>query len=165
MSFPLSFKFSCLWVDIVFSVALVDMVIANTIQVVLVFRAISFCRVATMVVAQVKEGLYHDWHSKDVFLPLVIEIFGCVHQQANNFLHQCVNMVWLTKNTCSPRLVVLCAFYKQRVLVALQKTHATFILKCIIVVGKGSFRLTTFIGFLSLFFSNMLLTIRGSSKT
>jgi hypothetical protein len=114
MSFPPSFKFSCLWVDIVFSIALADMVIAYPIQVVLVFQAISFCRVATMVAAQVKEGLYHNWHLEDVFLPLVIEIFGCIHQQANNFLHQCASMVWLTKDTYNPPLVVLCAFHSKK---------------------------------------------------
>jgi hypothetical protein len=74
-------------------------------------------------------------------------------------------MVWLTKDTCSPPLVVLCAFYKQRVLVALQITHATFILRRIIVAGEGSSKLTTFSGFLSLSFSNMLLAIGGSSRT
>jgi hypothetical protein len=101
-----------LWVDIVLLVALVDMVIVNPIQVVLVFWVVSFCRVVTMVVAQVKERFYHDWHPKNAFLPLVIGVFGCLHQYANNFLHQYANMVWLTKDTCSPPLVVLCAFYK-----------------------------------------------------
>jgi hypothetical protein len=62
-------------------------------------------------------------------------------------------------------LVVLCAFYKQRVLVALQKTHATFILRHTIVAGEGPSRLTTFTSFPSLPFSNMLLTIGGSSRT
>jgi hypothetical protein len=118
-----------------------------------------------MVATQLKEGLYHDWHPIDAFLLLVTKVFGCLCQQVNNFIHQCPNMVWLTKDTCRPPLVVLCAFYKQRVLVALQITHATFILRCIIVAGEGSSKLTTFSGFLSLSFSNMLLAIGGSSRT
>jgi hypothetical protein len=71
MSFPLSFKSSYLWVDIVFSVALANMVITNPIQVVLVFRTISFCRVATMVAAQVKEDFTTIGTRKMHFFPLL----------------------------------------------------------------------------------------------
>jgi hypothetical protein len=74
-------------------------------------------------------------------------------------------MVWLTKDTCGPPSVVLCAFYKQKVLVALQKAHTTFILMHIIITSEGSSRLITFSGFPSLPFSNMLLAIGGSSRT
>ncbi len=119
MSFAHSFKSFRLWVDIVLSVPWQTWSLLIPIQVVMVFQVASFCRVATMVAAQVKEGFYHNWHSENVFLPLAIEVFGCLHQQANNFLHQCAIMVWLTKDTCGPPLVVLCAFYKQRVSVAL----------------------------------------------
>jgi hypothetical protein len=34
-----------------------------------------------------KEGLYHDHHAIDEFLPLGVKVFGCLHQQANDFLH------------------------------------------------------------------------------
>jgi hypothetical protein len=48
---------------------------------------------------QVKEGLYHDHYPMDVFLPLAIKVFGCLHQHVNKFLHQCANMVWTIKGT------------------------------------------------------------------
>jgi hypothetical protein len=53
--------------------------------------------------------------------PLAIEIFGRLHQQTNNFFHRCASMIWLTNGTNNPPLVVLHAFYKQRMLIALQK--------------------------------------------
>jgi hypothetical protein len=49
--------------------------------------------VTSSVVIQVKEKLYRDCYLMAMFFPLAIEIFGCFHQQANNFLYQCVNMV------------------------------------------------------------------------
>jgi hypothetical protein len=52
------------------------------------------------------------------FFPLAIEIFGCLHQQVNNFLYQCANMVWSTKDTTCPPSLVLCSFYKQRISIA-----------------------------------------------
>jgi hypothetical protein len=46
------------------------------------------------------------------FIPLAIKIFACLHQQANNFLHQCVNMAWSTKGFGGPYLLILHSFYK-----------------------------------------------------
>jgi hypothetical protein len=36
----------------------------------------------------------------NVFFPFAIEIFGCLHQQVEDFFHQFVNMVWSAKGTC-----------------------------------------------------------------
>jgi hypothetical protein len=36
-------------------------------------------------------------HPKNDFIPLVIEIFGCLHQHVNDFFHHCANMAWSTK--------------------------------------------------------------------
>jgi hypothetical protein len=70
-----------------------------------------------MMVTQAREGLYHDWRSINAFLPLAIEVFGYLHQQANDFFHRYANKVWSTKCISSLPLIVLHAFYKQKMLV------------------------------------------------
>jgi len=50
-------------------------------------------------------------------------------------------------------------FPQEKVSTTLQKTHATSILKHIIIIGEGSSKLTIFLGFASLFLSDMLLVI------
>jgi hypothetical protein len=45
-------------------------------------------------------------------------------------------MTWSTKGTGGLPLVVLCVVYKQRVLIALQRTHVASILRHTIVVGE-----------------------------
>ncbi len=52
---------------------------------------------AMSMLVQVKEGLYYDCYPTYVFLSLAIEVFGCLHQLVNNFLHQCANMEWTAK--------------------------------------------------------------------
>jgi hypothetical protein len=37
--------------------------------------------------AHAKEGLYHDHYPMDAFLPIVIEVFECLHQQVDDFFH------------------------------------------------------------------------------
>jgi hypothetical protein len=69
---------------------------------------------------QTKVVLYRDQHPND-FIPLIIEIFECLHQQADNFFHQCANMAWLMKGFKGPPLLILRSFYRQKMLVALQK--------------------------------------------
>jgi hypothetical protein len=61
----------------------------------LVSQVVPSCKIIMMMTIPAKEGLYNDWHSTNMFLPLAIEIFGnqIIHQQANNFLHQCVNLI------------------------------------------------------------------------
>ncbi len=70
--------------------------------------------VVVTLVAQVKEGLYHDYYLTDVFLPIAIEVFGCLHQHVDNFFHQCVNMTWIAKDIGGLPLLVLFPFYKHR---------------------------------------------------
>jgi hypothetical protein len=48
---------------------LVDMVITNLTLTYLVFCVVSSHRVATMVVVQAKDGLYHDQHPMNPFFP------------------------------------------------------------------------------------------------
>ncbi len=53
--------------------------------------------------------------------------------------HQCVNMAWTTKNIGGLLLSVLCFFYRQKMLVDLQRSQAGSILNCDITVGEGFF--------------------------
>jgi len=99
---------------------LTNVVIANITWVDLVLRAILFYGVDATIEAQTKEGFYRNWFPIDMFIPLAIEVFGCLHQHANGFLHQCANMMWATKGIKGLPLSILHAFYKQKVLVALQ---------------------------------------------
>ncbi len=72
---------------------LTNVVIANTTQVDLVLQATLSYGVDATIEAQTKEGPYHDWFPIDMFIPIAIEVFGCLHQQANEFLRQCANMM------------------------------------------------------------------------
>jgi hypothetical protein len=65
-----------------------------------------------MVADQTKKGLYQDWDLAHLFFPLVVEVYGCSHQQANIFFHHCVNMAWVTKGFEGPLLLILRVFYK-----------------------------------------------------
>lgn len=39
------------------------------------------------IVAEAKAVPCHDQHLEDDFIPLVVDIFGYLHQQVDNFLH------------------------------------------------------------------------------
>jgi hypothetical protein len=54
-----------------------------------------------------------------MFIHLVVEVFGCLHQQVDEFCHQCANMVRGVDDTKGLPLLFLCAFYKQKVSMAL----------------------------------------------
>ncbi len=70
------------------------------------------CHRVTMTMVIHAKWLYYDWHSTYAFFPLVVKVFGCLHQQANTFLYQCANMVWLAKGFGGPPQAILHAFYK-----------------------------------------------------
>jgi hypothetical protein len=87
----------------------------------------------------------HNWHLKDDFIPLVVDTFGYLHQQANNFLHQCANMTWLTKCYREPSFSILHSFYRQKVFVALKTMQAVTIQQhAIVVTWKACSRLGVF---------------------
>jgi hypothetical protein len=48
-------------------------------------------------VAQVTKWSYCDRHLTNQFLPLAVEVFGCLHKQADMFLHDCANAIWSFK--------------------------------------------------------------------
>jgi hypothetical protein len=77
-----------------------------------VSHATFFHQVALTITTWVKDGLYHYQFPVDMFFPLVIEVFKFLHQQANEFFHQCANMVWGMKGDKSRPLSILCELDK-----------------------------------------------------
>jgi len=70
-------------------------------------------------VAQAKERSYHNQHPTDQFLPLAIEIFGCLHKQIDVFLHDCVNAICSLKKSKSLPLFVLVTFLQLKISITL----------------------------------------------
>ncbi len=100
---------------------------------------------------------YRNQHPKDDFIPLVVKIFGCLHQHVDNFLHQCANMAWSTKGSKGFSLSILHSYYKQWVLVALQKIQITIVLQhATVVAKKASSRLGVLPSFSPTFLHDLL---------
>jgi len=59
---------------------LTNVIIANFIRVDLVSRVAFSCGVVTTIMILVKDGLYYDQLPMDMFLPLAMKDFGCLHQ-------------------------------------------------------------------------------------
>jgi hypothetical protein len=60
--------------------------------------------------AKAKEQNYHNRHPTDQLLPLVVEVFGCLHKQTNVFLHNCANAIWILRGLEGPLIFVLVIF-------------------------------------------------------
>jgi hypothetical protein len=61
-------------------------------------------------VTQAKEKSYCNRHPIDQFLPLVIEIFACLHKHADVFLRYYANAIWSLKRTEGLHLSTLVTF-------------------------------------------------------
>jgi hypothetical protein len=61
---------------------------------------------------QAKERSYCNPHSTDQFLPLTIEVFGCLHKHVDVFIHDCANAIWSLKGIEGPRLSTLVIFLR-----------------------------------------------------
>lgn len=73
-------------------------------------------------------------------------------------------MTWSTRGIGHPPLLVLQAFYKQKVVVALYKNQASSILRWVIIT-KASFLLNVFLEFRCLSLFDLLHKIRGRIGT
>ncbi len=69
--------------------------------------------------ARAKKRNYHNQHPTNQILFLTIEVFGCLHKQADVFLHNCANVIWSQKGPEGPSLSVLVTFLCQRILITL----------------------------------------------
>jgi len=101
-------------------------------------------KIAPNSVAQTKQKSYCNQHPINLFLPLIIEIFGCPHKQANIFLHNCANAIWSFKRPKGLFLFILVPFLHQFFLITLQRMQATSILNWVVMVNLTTFRLPSF---------------------
>jgi hypothetical protein len=65
--------------------ALADVIIINPAQIDLVLQAVFSCGVVMTITTQVKDGFYCNQFLTSMFLPLVMKIFRCLHQQVDEF--------------------------------------------------------------------------------
>jgi hypothetical protein len=72
-------------------------------------------------VIQNKERSYCNSHPTDQFLPLTIEVFGCLHKHVDMFSHDCANAIWSLKELEGLHLSTLITFLHQKVLITLQR--------------------------------------------
>ncbi len=64
---------------------LINVVIADLTQAILFPQSYGTQGFAAFDVVQIKERSYYNQHPIDQFLPLTIEVFGCLHKHANVF--------------------------------------------------------------------------------
>lgn len=88
-------------------------------------------------------------------------LVACTNKQVIFFINV-QNMAWLAKG--GPLNIILCAFYRQKVLVAWQRIYVASIMKCVVIASEGFSKLTIFLGFFVPFFFNTLLATSEGSK-
>jgi hypothetical protein len=114
---------------------------------------------AMMVVVHAKDNFYNNRFPMNLFLLVVVEVFKCLHQWIDMFFHQCANMMWGVKGIRGPPLLVLCTFYRQKVLVILQCVQVISILRCAVVIGESASRLNVLSGGCPLSLFDMLVVM------
>jgi hypothetical protein len=92
-------------------------------------------RFVTFDAIQGKEKSYRDQHPTDQFIPLVVEVFGCLHKQAYVFLHDHANAIWSLKRLKGPPIFVLVSFFGQIFFITLQIMQASSILNQVVAIG------------------------------
>jgi hypothetical protein len=107
---------------------LVDVVMVNPTQVDLFPRSCATQRFVASNATQAKERNYCNRHPIDQFVPLVIEVFGCLHKHVDMFLHDYVNAIWSLKGTKGLHLSTLVTFLHQKVYITLPKIQMSSIL-------------------------------------
>jgi len=95
-------------------------------------------------VTQAKEVSYHNRHPANQFLPLAIEVFGCLHKHVDVFLHDYANAICNVKRPESPHLSILVIFLHQKVLITLQRMQTSSILNRAIAISLTTSRLPPF---------------------
>jgi hypothetical protein len=90
---------------------LVDVVIIDPTRANLFLRSCATQGFDVSDVVQAKERSYHDQHLVNQFLPLPMEVFGCLHKQANVFLHNCANAIWSLKRSEAPSFFFYLSYF------------------------------------------------------
>jgi hypothetical protein len=112
-----------------------NIVIANPIQAYLLLRCCTTQGFVALDAVQAEERNYHDQHPINQFFALAIDVFGCLHNQANVFLHYCVNAIWSLKGLEGPPLSILVTFLQQKISITLQRMQAFSILSRVVAVS------------------------------
>jgi hypothetical protein len=93
-----TFHFSRRQVDIVLTkdgiCFLANVVIVDPTSTDLLCQCCATWGFATSKTTQAKKKSYRNQHPIDHFLPLAIEVFGCLNKHFNVFLHNCANAMW-----------------------------------------------------------------------
>jgi hypothetical protein len=134
------FNYSCPRIDIVRTkdgiCTLVDIVIVNPTRVDLLPQSCATQRFAAFNAAQAKKRSYCNQHHVDQFLPLAVEVFGCLHKQMEVFLHNCANVIWSLKGPKG--LPFLSWLFRQKISITLQRLQASSILSRVVAVGLAT---------------------------
>jgi hypothetical protein len=89
------------WIDIVLTkngiCTLTDVVITDPTWTDLLPQSCATQGFVASDATQAKEKGYFNQHPIDQFLPLVIEVFGCLHKHVNVFLYNYANAIWNLK--------------------------------------------------------------------
>jgi hypothetical protein len=67
-----------------------------------------------------------------------MEIFGCLHEHVDVFLHNCANAIWSLKGLEAPPFFVLVTFLQQNISITLQRLQASSILSWVVAVGLAT---------------------------
>jgi hypothetical protein len=113
---------------------LVNIVIANPMWANLLPRTYTIQRFVASNVAQAPKRRYCDQHPINQFLPLVIEVFGYLHKQADVFYTIMPTHLELEMPE-GLHLSVLVTFLHQKVSVELQRMQTSSILSWMIAIG------------------------------
>ncbi len=100
---------------------LTNVVIPNPTRAYFLFSSCSLQGFVTIGVVQTKERSYYDQHPTNQFFLFMIDVFGCLHKQANVFLHDCANAIWSLKELHGCPLFILVTCFYQKVSITLKK--------------------------------------------
>ena len=119
-------------VDIVISDAavgrtLVDIVVANPTHRDLVELAARHDLVAATDVEQRKETHYRDRAAGTKFVPFALETYGALYDRSDRFLVECATLASRESAGSGPSINLLYTWFRQRVLIALQRSLANAI--------------------------------------
>jgi hypothetical protein len=113
------FNFSHWWINIWFTkdgiCTLVDIVIVDPTWTYLSPWSCTTQKFIVSDAVQAKERNYCNWHLTKQFLPLIVEIFRCLHKHVDLFLHNCASAIWSLERLEGHHLYVsitfLCKFF------------------------------------------------------
>jgi hypothetical protein len=134
-----TFNSSRRWIDIVLIkdgiCTLANIVITNPTRIDLLPQSCATQGFVASDATQANERSYCNWHPINQFLPLALEICGCLHKHVDVFLHDYANANWSLKGTKCFHLSTLITFLCQKVLITLQRMQVSSILSQVVAIG------------------------------